>query len=192
MRFLPTCLVLLAASPLGATDVYRWVDKDGVTHFSDQPNPGAEKIPLKAAPKPGSVSPNYAPSNSTANSGEPEGAQATAAAAAARFRYTSCAISNPAQDETFNSTDAVGVGIDLLPGYRAGDRVQVQLNGQRVADWPETSTSYLLAGLARGSYSLTVTVLGPDGSLMCAATPIGFHVLQPSLLSPGRKLAPKT
>jgi hypothetical protein len=192
MRFLPTCLVLLAASPLGAMDVYRWVDKDGVVHFSDQPSPGAVKIPLKGAPKPGSVSQTYTPANSNANVGEPEGAQATAAAAAARFRYTSCAISNPAQDETFNSTDAVGVGIDLLPGYRAGDRIQVQLNGQPVPDWPENSTSYLLTGLARGSYSLTVTVLGPDGSLMCAAAPIGFHVLQPSLLSPGRKLAPKT
>lgn len=188
MRFLSTCLVLLAASPLGAMNVYRWVDKDGVVHLSDQPTPGAEKIPVKGAPKPGSVSPAYTPANSGANSGDSE----TAPTAGTRFRYTSCAVSSPAQDETFNSTDVVGVGIELLPGYRAGDRIEVQLNGQRVPDWPDTSTSYLLTGLARGSYSLTVTVLGPDGSLMCAAAPIGFHVQQPSLLSPGRKLAPKS
>jgi len=191
MRFLPTCLVLLAASPLGAKDVYRWVDGDGVTHFSDQPSPGAQKIPLKGAPKPGSISQTYTPPISTARSGESEGVQNTAADAA-NFRYTSCAISNPVQDETFNNTDAIGVGLDLAPGIRPGHRVQVQLNGQPVKEWPETSTSFLLSGLARGSYSLTATVLGPDGAQLCSAAPIGFHVLQPSLLTPGRKLAPKS
>jgi hypothetical protein len=188
MRFLLPCIVLLAASPLGAKDVYRWVDGDGVVHLSDQPSPGAQKIPLKGAPKPGSVSQTYTPPNSSARSGESEGAQA--ANDAAPFRYTACAISNPAQDETFNSSDAVGVGLDVQPGLRPGDHVQVQLNGERVKEWPENSTGFLLSGLARGSYSLTANVLGADGVLMCSASPVGFHVLQPSLLMPGRKAAP--
>jgi len=39
-RSLLLCLLLaLAAAPLGATEVYRWVDADGVVHFSDKAPP---------------------------------------------------------------------------------------------------------------------------------------------------------
>ena len=182
MRFLMTCLVLLAASPLGAKDVYRWVDKDGVVHFSDQPMSGAEKIPLKGSPKPGSVTQTYTPSASRPTEGAQPGTS---------FRYSSCTIANPSQDETFSPTDSIGVGMDLQPGYRVGDRIQVQMNGQRVQDWPETSTSHQFTGLPRGSYSLSAIVMAPDGTTMCTVAPVGFHVLQPSLLSPLRKPAPK-
>ena len=182
MRCLLTCLTLLAVGPLGAMEVYRWVDKDGVVHFSDQPTEGAQKIPLKGAPRPGSV----APANTPVNTAESEGSRPAVEA----FRYSACSISSPAQDETFSSPDAVGVAIDLQPGFRQGDRIQVQLNGQRVQDWPESSTSYLLTALPRGSYTLSVTVLGPDGERMCTAAPVGFQVTQPSILTPGYKAAP--
>jgi len=36
---LPCLLLALAAAPLGATEVYRWVDADGVVHFSDKAPP---------------------------------------------------------------------------------------------------------------------------------------------------------
>lgn len=39
-RTLPLCALLaLAAPPLFATEVYRWVDADGVVHFSDKAPP---------------------------------------------------------------------------------------------------------------------------------------------------------
>jgi Domain of unknown function (DUF4124) len=182
MRFFPTYLILLAAAPLVAADAYRWVDKDGVVHFSDQPVAGAQKVPLKPAAKPGSVAPTYAPPNSsTEREGPPQGS----------FRYAACSIASPTQDETFSSTDTIGIGLDLQPSFRAGDRIQVALNGERLQQWPESATSFLLSGLPRGSYSISVTVLGRGGDVMCTAAPIGFYVQQPSLLSPGHKLAPR-
>ena len=36
---LPCLLLALAAAPLDATEVYRWVDADGVVHFSDRAPP---------------------------------------------------------------------------------------------------------------------------------------------------------
>ena len=180
MRYLTICLFLLGASSAGAMDVWRWVDKDGVVHFSDRPMPGAEKIQLNAAPKPGTATPNYtAPAP-------------RAAADAAPFRYTRCAITTPAQDDVFDYTEAIAAGIDLLPDYRDGDRIQATLNGERVKEWSESATSYAFAGLPRGSYSLVVTVLSADGQVLCMADAVGFHVRQPSLLTPGRKLAPRS
>ncbi|MGP0088234.1 MAG: DUF4124 domain-containing protein, partial [Steroidobacteraceae bacterium] len=37
-------LGLFAAVVAQAAVVYKWTDADGVVHFSDQPEPGAEKI----------------------------------------------------------------------------------------------------------------------------------------------------
>lgn len=36
-------LGLLAASPLAATEVFRWVDENGVIHFSQNPPPGNDE-----------------------------------------------------------------------------------------------------------------------------------------------------
>jgi hypothetical protein len=141
MRYLTTCLLLLGAGSLSAMEAWRWVDKDGIVHFSDQPTPGAEKVQLGSAPKPGSVAPT-----NTDSSRQTEGSVRPAP-----FRYTGCNFSNPAQDEVFDGVDTVAVSIDLLPGLRQGDRIVATLNGQRVQDWPETSTAFIFMGLARGS-----------------------------------------
>ena len=184
MRYLTTCLLLLWATTSGAMNAWRWVDKDGVVHFSDQPTSGADKVQIKAAPKPGSVASPYRPPRSVA---EPEDGPRDA-----DFQYTRCAVSGPSKDEVFQSTDAVPVSLQMLPGYRAGDRIEALLNGQRVSNWPDTATQFTLTGLARGSYTLSFHVIGPDERTLCTAAPVAFHVQQPSMLTPGHKAAPRS
>src|SRR5215207_5500773 len=52
MRTALLFLLALAASGLSgaasASDVWKWVDDKGVTHYSDQPVPGATKIEVRA------------------------------------------------------------------------------------------------------------------------------------------------
>ena len=47
MRILPTAILTLAVccctGTAGATEVYRWTDEKGVTHYSDTPPPGDRK-----------------------------------------------------------------------------------------------------------------------------------------------------
>ena len=50
-------LTTLLASGLAAAQVYKWVDEDGVVHFSDQPRPGAEEVQIQRAPSPPSAQP---------------------------------------------------------------------------------------------------------------------------------------
>ena len=49
MRTLAFTLMSLACSVALATTVYRWVDEQGVVHYSDQPHPNADKIQVHAA-----------------------------------------------------------------------------------------------------------------------------------------------
>ncbi len=184
MRYLTTCLLLLWATTSGAMNAWRWVDKDGVVHFSDQPMPGADKVQIKAAPKPGSVVTPYRAARSASESED--------GPRDANFQYTRCAVSGPSNDEVFQAGDAVTATFQLLPGYRVGDRIEALLNGQRITTWPETATRSTLTGLARGSYTLSFKVIGPDEGTLCTAAPVEFHVQQPSLLTPGHKAAPRS
>lgn len=47
-----TALVLAGVSPLARADVFRWVDKDGVVHYSDEWVPGSELIRGVGKPRP--------------------------------------------------------------------------------------------------------------------------------------------
>lgn len=184
MRYLTTCLLLLWATTSGAMNAWRWVDKDGVVHFSDQPMPGADKVQIKAAPKPGSVVTPYRAARSASESED--------GPRDANFQYTRCAVSGPSNDEVFQAGNAVTAAFQLLPGYRVGDRIEALLNGQRITTWPETATRSTLTGLARGSYTLSFKVIAPDEGTLCTAAPVEFHVQQPSLLTPGHKAAPRS
>ena len=184
MHYLAICLLLSWATTSGAMNAWRWVDKDGGVHFSDQPTPGADKDQIKAAPKPGSVVTPLRPSPSASESEDP--------APDANFQYTRCAVSGPSKDEVFQSVDAVTASFQLLPGYRAGDRIEALLNGQPVTTWPDTATRFSLTGLARGTYTLSFRVIGPDERTLCTAVPVEFHVQQPSMLTPGHRAAPRS
>jgi len=46
--FLFTLMSVLACTVAVSATVYRWVDENGVVHFSDQPHENAEKVQLKA------------------------------------------------------------------------------------------------------------------------------------------------
>ena len=41
---------IVLAPALASTTVYRWVDEQGIVHFSDQPHPGAQKMRVEDAP----------------------------------------------------------------------------------------------------------------------------------------------
>ena len=55
-----TLLSMLACTVTVAATVYRWVDENGVTHYSDQPHENAEKVTV-AAPQTYSAAKGYSP-----------------------------------------------------------------------------------------------------------------------------------
>ena len=182
MRKLVALLSMLTAVSALAADMWRWRDAEGVTHYSDRPVPGAERVNMQT-PQSGNSSAQNA--NSVATT-----APRPAAAAPPPIRYTRCEIQRPANDEVFNSVDTVTVSVALEPALAEGYRLQMYVNGAEYKDWPAGATTYSLQGLFRGSYSLSARVVSADGKAACLGPPVSFHIRQPTINSPARRPVP--
>ena len=112
-------LCLLGLSGLsGATTLYRWVDAQGVVHYSDTPHEGAQVMQISGAQTyHGTSAATTAPApGATAQSGKKsEG-------------YDSCAITTPAPDSNLYAPDSVTVSVEVSPGLHDGDQLTVQVD----------------------------------------------------------------
>ena len=176
MRYPLFSLLLFVASASPAAQAWRWVDQNGVVHYSDQPHPGAEPVQVKPAPKPGSVVPRSVPSST-----DSESARSAERVAA----VTQCRITAPQSDETFDNPEAVNLLLQVLPSLPPGLSVQATLNGQRLS-WPAYSFAYQWGEPERGTHVLRVRIVDARQQTVCEAAPVTFNVLRPSLLAPGR------
>src|ERR1041384_480456 len=92
-----------------AATVYKWVDANGVTHYSDQPYPGAKKIEVDAAQTYAAPSPEKATGSQTAKKPKvPDGPL-----------YTACDVYKPASEEALINVTSVTAKVRLDPGLRA-------------------------------------------------------------------------
>jgi hypothetical protein len=175
LAVLPPLLALVAA-PAHA-QAYRWVDKNGTVHYSDQPVPGAERVDLPSAQS--YKAPPAPPVRVTTT-------PATGAAGAASAKMT-CAITSPVQDETFPNDRSVTISYRGPEGYFAN----LYLNGARV-DAQSAGTSLVVTPIARGSYQAAVVFSNTgSGAEVCRTPTVTFHVRQPSLLNPARPTQPR-
>ncbi len=171
------CFVLgaLAAFGASATVVYKWVDADGVVHYSDQAVPGAEKIYTSSAAKSGTVVP-LPGANQAAK--KPPGKAAG---------FTQLAITSPAADQTFFGDEVIGVNLALTPALSPGQIITWHLNGKQLADQPPDATSFVLPHLDRGAYAIAATVTDQTTGESQSTPSVSFFVRQPSALSPQHK-----
>jgi Domain of unknown function (DUF4124) len=164
-------------------EIYRWVDKNGVVHYSDQPDsPNAELINV--------IEPNayeaqeqaQAGDSGAGDSGEPEEDEPAVSP------YGSLSIVSPTPDQVFFGADAVvNVAADLQGTLRPDHSVVFFLNGNRKqADGLNTDYS----DLARGTYFLRVSIMDGAGRPVITSQQTNFHVRQPSMNSPQSPTAP--
>jgi len=179
MYNLRIALLLLGASSLAAaTEVWRWVDQDGVVHFSDKQIPGATRVQLQpTTPQPAFTA---VPTRAL-----PRPVEYTKLKPGAP--YSSCDVIEPADDTAFDAPEFVQLSVRPLPALRPGDRVAVALDGTSVADWTPGSLTYVLQQPERGTHSIAIRITSAQGQPMCASKTSIFHVRQPSLKRPGRK-----
>jgi hypothetical protein len=153
-------------------EIYRWVDKDGVVHFSDQPGaPNAELITVLA---PNISESQEAPSAAVASRSEPRDREFAP--------YESLVIVSPTPEQVFFGADAVVTASAELGGrLRPEHSLVFYLNGNR-REASGLGTEF--ANLARGSYTLRASVLDQSGQPVISSEQISFHVRQPSINSP--------
>ncbi len=170
-RGLLLLLLIGIAIPAMATTVYRWVDKDGVVHYSDQPHPGAVKVDLggsqvvhfKKAPMP---------------EGRPPSSSRENAPAHREYRVT---ILAPADGTTLRPVNhEVRAQVSVSPPLGSRATLQYTLDGAPLGK-PTAATRVLIKQVYRGTHTLTATVLAPGGASAGTASST-FYVHQHSAL----------
>ncbi len=166
-------LCVLAAFAANAAVVYKWVDADGVIHYSDQPGPGAEKI--------------YTAGPSTVAAGAPAPAAAPQKKPPGPLNFIKLAISSPIPDQSFFGGDVVGVHLAVDPALTPDQTVTWNMNGKDLTDQSPDTTEFGLQGLDRGTYTITATITDQKTGDTQSTPPVTFYVKLPTLLSPQHK-----
>jgi len=172
MRTLVFTLLLLICSAVLAATVYRWVDDDGVVHYSDQPHANAEKLQVHAA----QTYKSAAPDTPAAGGG--------GAAAAAPAPYRGCAIVQPQDGQAFANVDSLTVVVQTDPTLHQGDKVFVTVDGQALNGGNPTGSQFVLSPVDRGTHTAQALVKDAGGAVQCQTPPVTFEVHQASILNP--------
>ena len=160
-------LPVLVAAQAHAQEVYRWVDEDGVVHYSDRSRGEAERVELPELQRMDSI-------RGTAG----DEAETPPEATAVRVR-----IERPRAEETFRDPRGLVPVSVALSGELAGGRVLVYyLDGRPVLD-PTRRPSVQLEDVPRGEHRVSVAIR-EGGEEIVRSEPVTFHMRPPSSLSP--------
>ncbi len=158
----------LLATAAASADVWRWVDDEGVVHFSDTPREGAELVDVSES----SRSTGARVYRNTA----PDSTDDAAATSETAFKYQSLSISSPGVEETlWNIEGTLSVSLSLSPGLQTGHQVRVYFNGEATM---VNSTSFTIDEVYRGVHNIQAEVLDATGRLMIRSTSTRFYVQQ--------------
>jgi hypothetical protein len=180
MRTLLFTLISLACSVTLAATVYKWVDENGMVHYSDQPHPNAEKVHVQAVQ-------TYKPSQyETAGAGQPAPADAAQGAAP----YQGCAIAQPQDSDDLANVDSLSIAARVEPRLRPGDQIFLVMDGSLLNNGAPTGNQFTVSPVERGTHTLQVLVRDQNGALMCQSPAVTFSVHQPSLQNPVNPIRP--
>jgi hypothetical protein len=175
-------LILTALAAAGssgaaaASDVWKWVDEKGITHYSDQPVPGAVKIEVRAGNIASSASASPAPTISSA----PD-----SSAGAAAQPYRAFEISQPAPNQAIINTGGhVNVEVRIEPGVQPLHTLSLYLDGKMVSGFPPNALSYALTEVPRGVHSVTAVIVDRSGKTIQQTPAVAFTVRQESIAQP--------
>ena len=172
-------VAVAAGSSQSTTTLYKWVDADGVTHYSDQPAPGSQEIHVLGA---------------QTYKGGATAASPRSQAKASTVRYTSIEVIRPTAGETiFNPADGhVQAAAAIEPALAAGHQLWFVLDGTRLPE-PAGSSLAMQLDVTRGEHTVAVLITDEAGREVIGSPPLQFFVRAPAGITPpqGPALKPK-
>lgn len=179
LTLLPLTLWLMSGVAMSAP-VYKWVDAEGVTHYSDQPHPDAKEVELP----PVNTVRGQAPTASSSSTGKPSDTSS-----APPYR---CDLIRPENDEVFLNTSTISARVRLEPGLAPGDQIAIAIDGKRLTNQPTTGTEFVIPNVERGTHTVMIVVYDRMGQKQLCSTPaVTFHVRQPSVQAPVKATRPR-
>jgi hypothetical protein len=172
MRIASLALLLMASWTASAQAVWKYVDEQGVTHYTDQPVPGAQKIELRSG------------------SAAPVGDQSTVPTATNVSQqnqgpYRIFEIVKPGdQESVVNTGGLVQVSMQLAPAVLPGHTIRLYLDGKLVESSVPNALMYDLQEVPRGIHTLLGVIQDDDGRRLLETSKVTFTVRQNSIAKP--------
>ena len=170
MRTIIAIFAIITAS-VALAQAYRWVDENGVVHYSDRPMEGAERIILPESTRPSRPAPVFR---------DEEAAEAETEEPQAPFSYQTIEVVAPAPEETlWNIEGVLNVALSIEPALRPTDQVRVYFDGEMRET---TGSSFQIQEVYRGVHNIQAEILDENGNLMGRSLPNRFYVQQNSIV----------
>ena len=174
-RFL-ALLICLVPTLASAGVVYKYIDKQGNTVYTDQPRPGAQRVDL---PEPSTYTPpKYPPRDTSSAKATKDGTGQV---------YSRLTLTDPEPDATIwdNPGDLLVV-YTLEPDLRTklGHRMVVSVDGEAVA--PVNGTKVELKNIDRGTHQLQARIIDSDGEVLIESQTAAVHLHRQSVNFPNR------
>lgn len=172
-------LSLLSAAALadngGRTTVYRWVDAQGIVHYSDQPHPNAQKLEISGAQTFSSL-----PAGATSSTSAPVATPSSGPA------YDSCSIAQPGDQQMLMNVYQATAVVQTSPALRPNDQVHLFVDGKQMQG---SGTSFTFP-VDRGQHSVQAVIEDGAGQIVCETSSVTFFVHQPSVQNPHNPVHP--
>ncbi|MGH8481364.1 MAG: DUF4124 domain-containing protein [Nevskiaceae bacterium] len=155
--------------PPAKDQVYKWVDKDGVVHYSSQP-PAEGAQPAKLPPVhtyKGGTQPNLGKYEKPSAKGNVSGG-------------SQIEVVTPSHDETFRGGERVVPVAVLVTPQLTPDQKLIYLLDGTPASPPTTDTSYAISGVDRGTHTVSVTLVDAAGETLATSQGVTVHVKPPT------------
>ncbi len=160
----------VAAVSHASATLYKWVDADGITHYSDRPAPGAEKVQIAAA-------------QTYKGTPTPASTPRRAATAPAAPRYSRLEITRPSEGEAFvNNGGSVDAVAAVEPVLANGHQLWFVLDGTRQPD-PAGGSLTMTFQVDRGTHTMAAVITDDTGRELMSSAGVTFYVRQNSVLA---------
>jgi hypothetical protein len=167
---------MLLTCPLAfGTTVYKWVDENGVIHYSDQPHENAQKLQVQGVQTYSSRA-----AATPAPSSEPE-------ANSPPNPYKGCAVAQPLDQQNLPNAQSVFIRVQSDPVPRPGDRIFITMDGQELNGGQATGLSYNVTPIDRGQHTVQAQIRGGGDQVLCQTPAVTFYVQQTNLNSPANR-----
>ncbi len=162
---------MMLTAPLATAEVYKWVDKDGVTHYADRPMPGATEVKLPPAQT------YQAPAAAAGQVAVPAALPPAPADATTRDVGQACELRSPKDNDVLVNVQSI---VFTFAGPEGSTPVLV-LNNKRY-NAQNDANSIVVQPAPRGAYEAKLTFLNGRREVVCKVPPVTFFVRQPSVL----------
>lgn len=164
-------LLLFSGMTMASTTIYRWVDKNGVVHYTDKPPPNGNAKPAKLPPLQ-----TFEPSQAT----PAVATQSPKSRVVERPAPPPPRIVEPKNHATLrNAQHVIDVRVNVALAPNQG--LVYYVDGKAQNNNPTRATQFVLRNVYRGTHSVAVALIGTQGKPIGVSKPVVVYMKPPRI-----------